>query len=325
MKPQIGNATKLQRWGYFFVLPFILVYVLFHLYPTIYTFFLAFTDAGGLRRNINIVGVGNFVRLVQDTQFWGALRNTFILWGMNFVPQIGMALLLSIWLSDIRLNLKFRGPFRAIVYMPNLLAAASVALLFRSLFDWPQGPANQLLFPLGIHGWTERAGEVVPEAINFFRSVPLSRGIVAFIQFWMWYGHTLILLMAGITSISSTFFEAARIDGASSWQTTWRVTLPLLRPIMLFVLVTSMIGGMQMFEVPFLLTDMRGAPDFSIRTSMVYMYNIGFQGVNDRAYAAAISIGVFVITLILAVIIFLFLQDRSDLGRRSGRKKGAGL
>ena len=309
-----GNTAKLQRWGYFFVLPFILVYALFHLYPTFYTFFLAFTDAGGLRREINIVGGGNFVRLVQDLQFWGALRNTFIIWGLNFMPQIGLALLLSIWLSDIRLNLKLRGSFRAIVYMPNLLAAASVALLFRSLFGYPVGPENQMLMSLGIFD----------EEMNFLRSVPFARGTVAFIQFWMWYGHTLILLMAGITSISSTYFEAAKIDGASSLQTTLRITLPLLRPIMLFILVTSVIGGMQIFEVPFLLTDAHGGPDFSIRTNMVYMYNIGFRGVSDRAYAAAISVGIFIITLILAVIIFFFLQDRSDLKRRSfGGKKGA--
>jgi len=317
-----GNAAKLQKWGFFFVLPFIVAYVFFHLYPTIYTFFLSFTDAGGFRREINVVGFANFERLVHDEQFWRALRNTFLIWGMNFIPQIGLALLLAIWLSDLRLNLKLKGPFRAIVYMPNLLAAASVALLFRSLFDWPQGPINQFLFPLGIHGWTERAGEIVPEAINFFRSVTLSRGIVAFIQFWMWYGHTLILLMAGITSISSTYFEAARVDGANSWQTTWRITLPLLRPILLFVLVTSVIGGMQVFEIPFLLTDMRGAPDFSIRTSMVYVYNIGFQlggAHNDRAYAAAMSVGVFLITLVLAVIIYLFMRERNDVKKEANR------
>jgi len=307
----VGNASRLQRWGYFFVLPFIIVYAIFSLYPTFYTFFLAFTDIGGLRRTFNIVGFNNFVRLIADTQFWSALRNTFIIWGLNFVPQLGLALLLSIWLSDMRLNLKLRGPFRAIVYMPNLFTAASVALLFNSLFGWPQGPINQILVQ-------EMA--VLDEGVNFFRSVPLTRGIVAFIQFWMWYGHTIILLMAGITSIPSTYFEAARIDGASAWQTTWRLTLPLLRPIMLFILVTSMIGGMQMFEIPFLMTDMRGGPDFSIRTNMVYMYNIGFQGVNDRAYAAAISVGVFIITSILAVIIFFSLQDRSDLSKKRGGK-----
>jgi multiple sugar transport system permease protein len=135
----------------------------------------------------------------------------------------------------------------------------------------------------------------------------------------MWYGQTVILLMAGITSIPTSLNEAAVIDGASSSQITWRITLPLLRPIMLYTLVTSMIGGMQMLEVPFLLTDMRGAPDFKIRTTTVYLYNLAFQGVNDYSYAAAISIGVFIITMILALIIFFFMQDRSDIKKKEAR------
>jgi multiple sugar transport system permease protein len=312
----LGNESRLQRWGYFFVLPFILVYSLFNLYPTVYTLFLSFTDLKGLRSDFAMVGGANFLRLLKDKYFWGALGNTFIMWGWNFIPQIGIALLLSIWLSDIRLNLKVKGPFRAIIYMPNLLTTASVAMLFRSLFAYPVGPVNQFLQSLGMYNEVLRDGQVIKEAFNFFRSVPMSRGIVAFIQWWMWYGHTVILLMAGITSISSSLYEAAVVDGASGSQTTWYITLPLLRPIMLYILVTSMIGGMQMLEVPFLLTDMRGAPDFSIRTTTVYLYNMAFQGVNDYAYASTISIGVFIITLVLALFIFFFLQDRSDMNKR---------
>lgn len=312
----LGNESRIQRWGYFFVLPFIVVYGLFNLYPTVYTLLLSFTNLKGLRADFDFVGGTNFARLVQDKYFWGALGNTFIMWGWNFIPQIGIALILSIWLSDIRLNLKMKGPFRAIIYMPNLLTAASVAMLFRSLFGYPIGPVNQFLQSLGIYSEVIRDGQAIREAFNFFRSVPVSRGIVAFIQWWMWYGHTVILLMAGITSISSSLYEAAVVDGANSRQTTWYVTLPLLRPIMLYILVTSMIGGMQMLEVPFLLTDMRGAPDFSIRTTTVYLYNMAFQGVNDYAYASTISIGVFLITLILALFIFFFLQDRSDMNKR---------
>jgi len=314
-----GHAARLQRWGYFFVLPFIVIYAVFHLYPIFNTFFLAFMrdEGAGVRPVFAFAGLENFSRLLWraceetgargDAQFWGALQNTFIIWGWNFVPQIGLALLLSIWLSDSRLNLKLRAPFRAIIYLPNLLTAASVAMLFRSIFEFPQGPMNQFLIQvLG----------VTTEEIHFFRSVPISRGVVSFIQFWMWYGHTVILLMAGITSISATYFEAARIDGAGSWQTTWRITLPLLRPIILFVLVTSMIGGMQMLEIPLLLTgDLLGGPNFSTRTSMVYVYNVGFDGMFDKAYAAAISVGIFAITFIMAVVIFFFLRDRSDLGK----------
>ncbi len=309
----LSNEARVNRWGYFFVLPFIIVYFLFSFYPTIYTFMIAFTDLKGLRVNFNFVGLKNFSKLVHDQYFWGAVRNTFIMWSWNFAPQLGVALLLSIWLSDIRLRLKGRGFFRALVYMPNLLTAASVAILFRSLFYYPVGPVNQFLMNLGIQANVLRDGVMIREAFNFFRSVAGSRGIVAFIQWWMWYGHTIIMLMAGITSISASLYESAVVDGANSRQTTWFITLPMLRPMMLYILITSMIGGMQMLEIPFLLTDMRGAPDFKIRTTSVYLYNMAFQGVNDYAYAAAISIGVFIITIILALFIFFFLQDRSDL------------
>ena len=321
----IGNETRVNRWGYFFVLPFVLVYFLFNLYPTAYTLMLAFTNSkgfSGLSGNYTFVGLKNFAKLVSDQYFWGAVGNTFVMWGWNFAPQLGIALLLSIWLSDIRLKLKGRGFFRAIIYMPNLLTAASVALLYRSLFGYPIGPVNQFLQNLDIYAVVERDGQIIREAFQFFRYVSASRGIVAFIQWWMWYGHTVIMLMAGITSISASLYESAVVDGASSRQTTWYITLPMLRPMMLYILVTSMIGGMQMLEIPFLLTDMRGAPDFKIRTTNVYLYNMAFQGVNDYAYAAAISIGVFVITIALALGIFLFMQDRSELKKKTANKGG---
>jgi len=313
---KIGNETRVNRWGYFFVFPFVLVFVLFNLYPTLYTFMIAFTDLKGLRQDYVFVGFKNFIKLVQDQYFWGAVSNTFIMWSWNFAPQLGLALILSIWLSDIRLKLKGKGLFRALIYMPNLLTAASVAMLFRSLFGFPTGPVNQFLQTyLGLYSTVTRDGKLVQEAFNFFRDVTASRAIVSFIQWWMWYGHTVIMLMAGITSISASLYESAVVDGANSRQTTWYITLPMLRPMMLYLLVTSMIGGMQMLDIPFLITGMHGEPDYKIRTTSVYLYNMAFQGANDYAYAAAISIGVFIITIILAMFIFFFLQDRSEIKR----------
>jgi len=208
--------------------------------------------------------------------------------------------------------------------MPNLLTAVSVALLFRSIFGfgaYATSPANQFLKSFGIQATKidPITGETVKQAIEFFRSVAFSRGLVAFIQWWMWYGYTMIILMAGITTIPISLYESASIDGANSSQTTWYITLPLLRPIMLYILVTSMIGGMQMFDIPFLLTDMMGGPDYKIRTSTVYQYNIALgRGANDYAYGAAISVGIFIVTIILAMIIFFFLQDRSELKKKKG-------
>ncbi|MDR2718748.1 MAG: ABC transporter permease subunit [Treponema sp.] len=323
-KKIVGHETMTNRWGYVFVAPFVIVFCVFNLWPTVYTFLLSFTDLAGFKTVFTFIGPNNFVRLIHDAYFWGALGNTFIIWTINFIPQLGLALLLSIWLSDVRLNLAGKGLFRAIVYMPNLLTAVSVALLFRSVFGYNAhvtAPANQFLRSLGIQDTIILNGEAVKEAYNFFRSVAFSRGLVAFIQWWMWYGYTMIILMAGITTISPSLYESAVIDGANSRQTTWYITLPLLRPIMLYILVTSAIGGMQMFDIPFLLTDMLGAPDFKIRTTTVYQYNIAFsRGANDYAYAAAISIGIFFVTIVLALLIFFFLQDRSELKKQKGGK-----
>jgi len=327
-KKLAGHEIKTNRWGYFFVTPFVVVFCVFNLWPTLYTFILSFTNLKGLRTDFDFVGLANFTKLIHDQYFWGALGNTFIIWGFNFIPQLGLALVLAIWLSDVRLKLSGKGVFRAVVYMPNLLTAASVALLFRSIFGYGahvQAPANQFLRSLGIQDTVRLFDSVLnkfvehKEAFDFFRNVAFSRGLVSFIQWWMWYGYTLIILMAGITTISPSLYESAVIDGANSRQTTWYITLPLLRPIMLYILVTSAIGGMQMFDIPFLLTDMQGGPAYKIRTTTVYQYNMALgRGANDYAYGAAISIGIFVVTIVLALLIFFFLQDRSELKKQKG-------
>jgi len=357
IKKVIGHEAKTNRWGYVFVAPFIIVFCLFNLWPTIYTFMLGFTNLKGLVTDYefvsdcvecngrglvsvhgwdvdlkcqecngkgNIVHVAaNYTRLVNDRFFWGALGNTFVIWGFNFIPQLGIALVLAIWLSDTRLNLAGKGLFRAVIYMPNLLTAASVALLFRSVFGFNgyiNAPANQFLRSIGIQDVSYINGEWVREAFNFFRSVSFSRGLTAFIQWWMWYGHTLIMLMAGITSIPTTLYESATVDGASTSQTAWFITLPLLRPMMLYILITSLIGGMQMFDIPFMLTNGQGIPNFKIRTTAMYQYNVAIQGRTDYAYGAAVSTGIFIVTIILALLIFFFMQDRSELKARRGGK-----
>lgn len=311
-----GYRKKVERWGLLFVSPFVIVYCVFSLWPTIYTFILSFGNLKGLRTDFGFAGLVNFSRLVKDVYFWGAIRNTFIISWCTFFFQLGVALVLSVWLSDAQLNVKGRGVFRAIIYMPNLFTAASMSMLFRSLFLYPTGPFSKMLYSLGLHREVPINGELVRQAVDVFRSAGFTRGLVSFIYWLMWYGHTNIILMAGITGIPSSLYESALVDGATSRQTTWHITLPLLRPIMLYVFITSMIGGVQAFDIPALLTEMRGAPDFKVRTAVMYLYNVSFQGNNDYSYGAAISIGMFVITIVLALIIFFFLQDRSDLKKK---------
>lgn len=315
-----GSEAKLAKYGVFFVLPFIIVYLIFNFWPTLYTILLSFTDLNGFQtfREAEWVGLSNWASLVKDVNFWGAVGNTFIMWGFNFIPQLGIALIFAVVFTDPTLTgLKGKNLFRALFYLPNLLTAASIAILFRSLFAYPIGPINQFFTKLGIQATVVRDnGEVIKEAIQFFRSPAWSRGIVSFIQWWMWCGQTLIMLMAGITSISPSLYESAVVDGATQGQQTWYITLPLLRPMMLYLMVTSVIGGMQLFEIPFLLTDMRGGPDYKIRTMVLYMYNTAFQGKNRYGYASTIAMGVFIITIILSVFMSYILKDRSDAKRK---------
>ena len=146
---------------------------------------------------------------------------------MNFVPQVLLALLLAVWFTNTRNKIRGKGVFKVLFYMPNIITAATIAMLFTKLFDGTKGPVNDILRMLG----------VIDENIDFFSVKWASRTIVAFIQFWMWYGYTMIILISGILGISPELFEAADIDGANGWQKFKFVTLPNLKTIILLLLL----------------------------------------------------------------------------------------
>ncbi len=176
---------------------------------------------------------------------------------------------------------------------------AAVAALFHALFDY-YGPANQLLVRLGF----------LAESMRFLENVWITRGLVIFIQWWMWFGQTAIILMAGMTSIPIHLYEAAMVDGGTDWQMFRHITLPLLKPILIFIFVTSLVGGMQMFDIPFLLTDGRGSPLSSIQTNNILMYMKFASSQGHIGAASSVGVMVFIMTSICALGIFYFLRDR---------------
>jgi multiple sugar transport system permease protein len=240
-------TQKKNFYGYMFIAPFVIGFLVFGLYPIYNTFSLSFTDYTLMSRSGDFVGWKNFERLFADDFFVTAVKNTWLLWILNFIPQIGIALLLSVWFTNTRLNLKGVGIWRALFFLPNLLMPAVVASLFFALFAY-YGPVNQLMV----------RGGFLSEAMHFLEDAFTARGLVVFIQWWTWFGQTVIIVMAGMTSIPLPLYEAAMVDGATSSQMFWRITMPLLRPILIYIFVTSLVGGMQMFDIPFLLTDGRG-------------------------------------------------------------------
>jgi len=291
-----------SRFGYIFTFPFVVAFLIFSLYPILYTAVIGFTDMKGLiPKPIHIMDnpFQNFKDLLFDNPlFIKSLQNTALLWIVNFVPQIGLALLLTAWFTNRRLNIKGQGAFKVLLYMPNIITASTIAVLFSSLFAYPMGPINSLFQMLG---WSDAP-------IYFLQSKATARGIVAFIQFWMWYGNTMIILIAGVMGINPALFESAAIDGANGVQTFFRITLPSLRTILLFTLITSMVGGLTMFDIPQLFLN--GGPDSSTTTATMFIYGQAFKGSYMYNRAAAASMILFVIAAILSGLVFYLMRDR---------------
>jgi multiple sugar transport system permease protein len=279
----------------------VLAFLIFNLYPTLYTAVIGFTDFKGLGKTTFKFlenPFQNYETILRNPSFQESIGNTFIIWIINFIPQILLALLLTAWFTNHRHKIKGQGLFKVIFYMPNIITAATIAILFNSLFGYPMSPANDLFLTLG---WSN-------EPINFLIQKWTARGIISFIQFWTWYGSTMIVLIAGVLGINPEIFEASDIDGASGIQTFFFVTLPNLRTILLYTMITSLIGGIQMYDIPKLFLN--GGPDGKTLTSSVFIYNQAFSGSYLYNRASAASMLIFIIIAILSTTVFFLMRDK---------------
>lgn len=293
-----------NRYFYYFILPFVLIFCIWGLYPLLYTVALSFSDMGGFKTAYNFVGLKNYRQMFGDAYFYKSVGNVIRIWVFNFVPQLGVALLLAAWFTDPQLKMRGVGAYKIIIFLPYLLTAASVAILFRLIFGYPTGMINQLLVRLGI----------LQEAFEFTRSKVASILIVSFIQFWMYVGYTLIMFMSGVTGIPTTFYEAAYVDGATIKDSFLKITLPLLKPIILYLMIMTIVGGLQIFEVPYILGGTAGNPDGVLKTAVMYFYTSAFQGSNNYSYAATLSIGLFVLIVLFSLVAFRVLRSDDEGG-----------
>ena len=286
--------TSFNKWGYIFLIPFAVVFIIFQLVPLVSTIYNSLFEnyMSGLKHvGPNFVGLVNFAKLFTGGDFLKYFNNTMIMWVLGFVPQILVSLLLGAWFTDPSLRLKGQRFFKTVIYLPNLIMASAFAMLFFTLFA-DSGPVNSILVGLGIF----------KTPFKFMSNVWSVRGLVALMNFLMWFGNTTILLMAGMMGIDSSLFEAAEVDGATSTQIFFTITLPLLRPILIYVMITSLIGGLQMFDVPQILTNGTGDP---VRTSMtLIMYLNKHLYSKNYGMAGALSVILLIITGILSMIIF---------------------
>ena len=307
-------------WDTSFVLPFVIVFCIFSVYPVLRTLYFSFTNA-------KIAGVGvtswvwfdNYKRVFTDKFFWRALWNTVRIWGVNIVLQLGLAFLLTIVFSDIKYKIKGLGIFRIIYYLPNLIAATSVAFLFQTLLDWRYGTFNQIIASI----YRLFGANYTP--VDWLGSSATAGVTIAVISSWMWFGNSFIMLMAGVQGISKDYFEAAAIDGAGRWTVFRKITLPLLRPMLLYVAITSLIGGLQMFDLPYLMSNPAGASYNSVYTVVMYLYKFGFTtGTTQTGYASAIAYVLFLIILAVSIIqLKVFNKDEDKAAARRAKKRAS--
>ena len=301
---------KYAKYGYLYSLPFIIAFSMFFLYPTVLTFILGFTDLKGAGNTewhfLTTVGkpwYQNFEDVIKSKTFWKAFANTWLFWISGFIPELFLAFLFSVWYSDRRLKVKGTLIFKVIYYMPHLVAGSVTATLFIKLFGYPVGTVNQAMEKLyGLFGatWENR---------NFLINGGDLKKLVVLINVYMYYGYTLLIIYAGIIGINPEIFESAEMDGCNRIQTFFKITLPCMREILIFVLVTSIIGGLGMFDVP----QMFGVvANNAVITNMTYLNNLAFRNGYIYNRAAALSIMLLILNAICSGIIFYLMRDKDE-------------
>lgn len=314
------KSISYAKWGYIFLAPFFIVYCIFALYPLISTFYNSFMDyvvdrstvgggwgtQGKVEQTIKFIGLDNFKSALSSNEtLVQSFINTVVMWIIGFIPQIAVSLILATWFTDLRLKIKAQGFFKTVIYLPNVIMASAVSFLFMCLLQRTGA----------LYGVFE---SFVADKLTILDYVWGARGTVGFINFLLWYGNTTILLMAAIMGIDPGLYEAAQIDGASPSQTFWKITMPLIRPILSFVLVTSMIGGLQMYDVPTLLTKDNGNPKGMLKTLIM---EIQQRKDSDVGKASAVCVLIFIVSAVLGLITMFGLDDTKD--KKKKRRKAA--
>lgn len=267
-----------SRWApYVLVSPFLVLFAVFSLFPLLFSLWLAFQSwepTSGLEA-MQFVGLDNFVFALTDGWFWKSLKNTLWLAVASGLPQHLVALPLAVLLHQ---GLKrWRGLVSGAYFLPYITSTVAIAMLFGSLFSTDYGLVNQALHAL-----------FGTENINWMRSPDAIKPAVAIVVFWRYVGFNLVLYLAALQTIPNDLYQAAKLDGAGPWQQFLRITLPGLKPMILFGVTLSVIGGLQLFEEPFILTNGKGGADQQAMTVGIYLYRLAFD-FSDFGGASALA------------------------------------
>ncbi|MCZ7424940.1 sugar ABC transporter permease [Micromonospora sp. WMMA1949] len=300
------RATSMTRLDlkyspYLYVLPFFVIFAVFGVYPIAYTVWIALTDRSPLNSTISFVGMDNFVELItEDPQFWNAVVNTFGMFLLSTVPQLLLALMLA---NALNRKLRAQTFFRMAIAMPIITSTAVVALIFSMIYAKDFGLVNWLLDSVGLDPIDWRA--------NRFASWFAISTMVD----WRWVGYNALIYLAAMQSISKDMYEAAALDGASRRRQFWSITVPQLRPTIIFTLIISTIGGLQLFTEPLLFTSgsggLSGGSEGQFQTITMYLLDV----MNQRfrwGYAGAVALVLFVLIALMSAINYLLARRISS-------------
>lgn len=265
-----------------------------------FSLYLSFHRWDGLG-SMEYAGLSQYSYLLSDTQFWHAIGNTLIIWAISTLPMLFIALVTAVMLNSA---VRFKSFYRFAYFLPNVTSVVAIAIIFGSVFSTNFGLVNAVLQGLGL------------DQIAWLNTPWGIKVAIASLMTWQWTGYNAIIFLAGLQTIPSELYEAARVDGAGPVQTFFRVTMPLMRPVILFTLVVSTVTGLQSFSEPQVLlqttantSTFAGGPDNAGQTMVLYFFQQTFDN-NDFGYGAAIAWGIFLIVAVFSVINWRLVQRR---------------
>ena len=281
-----GKRANEIGWAYFMVAPTIIGLIVLNIIPIFQTFYMSFFKSGAFGKGNIFIGLDNYRTLIADPQVGYAIRNTLV-YTCSVVPiTMVLALLLAVFLNG---KLKGKNIYRTIYFIPMVAAPAAVTMVWKWLFNYQFGLINHALEAIGL------------EKVNWIDNPDVAMISIVIIGVWSSLGYSMVLLLAGLQEIPKDYYEAANLDGASPMQQLFRITIPLLSPQLFFVMVTSIITAMQVFDIVYMMIDVT-SPSYDRTVSLVYLfYNNSFK-YSNKGYGSAIVMVLLAIIMIITVI-----------------------
>jgi ABC-type sugar transport system permease subunit len=278
-----------KNWlAYLYISPFYILFVVFGLFPILFSFFLSFNSWDGIGK-MQWVGLSNYVALLKDRLFWRALINTLVYIGLiTHIIMLSLALIIAFLInSEI---VRYKDFFKIAYFAPNITSSVAVSIIFLTLYGVQYGLINYILQSIGLKpiDWWGGTGFWVKPAI-----------MILFI--WRWLGWNVVIYLAGLQSIPTELYDAAKVDGASLFQVFRHITIPLLRPVILFSVILSIIGTITTFDEPYMLVGSMGGTNNAGLTLGLYLYLTGFEW-GKFGYASALSYLMFILIVIISII-----------------------